>query len=659
MSVFGSLFTAVSGLSAQSDSISMISNNIANVATVGYKRTDAAFKSLVTTQSAATAYSPGSVSAVQNNRIDQQGILQQSASPTDIAISGTGFFVVKASASDPLAEPLYTRAGSFSEDATGVLRNTAGFYLQGWPVDQNGNLPASQANISSLVPVNVAFLGGLTAPTTTASLGLNLKAGETQSSYPITSSSPVNFTRAIQVFDSLGTGHDLTVNFTKMKSPTATAIGNTDISAVKGNIAGQVGTIASTDSFTISVNGGPTTTITLDGTVADLLAQINAISDPLTSLPLLNAQIDSNGDLSIKARNLGDNFTLANLSGTPLDSGNLGLSAAFTAVATGDTDLSAYSATDLTLNGFSNTDDFTVQVGSDPAVTITLSAGMDQLLSDLNAVTGLTASLDDNGFLVLSSAQDITLADGSGSPLAGGLGMSVPLAATPSVVSGQINPPLHAPTLLTAQDGSKALNTDGWWQVTFVTPSGAVPNTGAINFLGNGLLDAVPDVDQKVLISLPNINWGNGSDLQNVQFDLSGFTQFAGDYNVVSSIQNGAALGLRTGVSIDEEGYVIAQFSNGQSKAIYRLPIATFANINGLNPKTGNVFSESDASGSYNLREAGSGGAGSVAAGSLEASNVDLAEEFSQMIVTQRAYSANTKVISAADQMTQDLLQIS
>ena len=98
MSVFGSLFTAVSGLTAQSDSISMISNNIANVDTVGYKRTDAAFESLVTTQSAATAYSPGSVIALQNNRIDQQGILQQSASPTDIAISGSGFFVVKSSA---------------------------------------------------------------------------------------------------------------------------------------------------------------------------------------------------------------------------------------------------------------------------------------------------------------------------------------------------------------------------------------------------------------------------------------------------------------------------------------------------------------------------------------------------------------------------------
>ena len=73
---------------------------------------------------------------------------------------------------------------------------------------------------------------------------------------------------------------------------------------------------------------------------------------------------------------------------------------------------------------------------------------------------------------------------------------------------------------------------------------------------------------------------------------------------------------------------------------------------------TGNVFRESDTSGSYNLREPGTGSAGSVASGSLEASNVDLADEFAKMIVTQRAYSANTKVISTADQMTQELLQL-
>jgi len=165
MSIFGSLFTAVSGLSAQSDAIGMISNNIANVSTVGYKRIDTAFSSLVTTNSATVSYSPGSVISAQTPTINQQGILQQSASPTDIAISGNGFYVVKSSTTDPLAAPFYTRAGSFSENANGDLVNTGGYFLYGWPLGANASLPASQSNISSLVPVNVAFLGGLTQPT--------------------------------------------------------------------------------------------------------------------------------------------------------------------------------------------------------------------------------------------------------------------------------------------------------------------------------------------------------------------------------------------------------------------------------------------------------------------------------------------------------------
>lgn len=556
MSVFGSLFTAVSGLSAQSQSISMISNNIANVTTVGYKRTDAEFSSLVTGVGRSTTYSPGSVSAVQNARISQQGILQQSSSPTDIAVSGNGFFIVKSSSTDPLAEPVYTRAGSFSEDSSGVLRNAAGFYLQGWPLDQNGNLPASQADISSLVPVDVGLVGGLTQPTSTASLAMNLKAGETQAVYPggVAPGYTADFTRGIKVFDSLGAGHDLTVTFKKMTSPTATAIGAVtaaDLSAITGNVDATA-PFAAGESFSIKVGAGaaagegPLTNISLAGDVASILSQINSIVD-INGAQVAFAQLDPNGHLSIKATNTGKNITLANVSGTPLAANKLGL---------------------------------------------------------------------------------------TGSPY-----------AAPT-----------APNLLTATPYTP--NTEGWWTVAFSTPSGATVSTGVINFRGNGQLNATKDLQGQVLLGLNDIDWSNGSNLQDIDFDIGGISQFSGEYNVVSSSQNGAELGLRTGVSIDDEGFVIAQFSNGQSSKLYKLAIATFANANGLAEVTGNVFRESDSSGSFNLREAGKGSAGKIASGALEGSNVDLADEFSKMIVTQRAYSANTKVISTADQMTQELLQL-
>lgn len=539
MTVFGSLFTAVSGLSAQSQSLGMISNNIANVNTVGYKRTDAAFSSLVTSATRSVLYSPGSVESVQNARINQQGILQQSNSATDIAMSGNGFFIVKGD-TNSMSEPLYTRAGSFSEDKQGILRNTAGFYLYGWPLDQNGNIPAGAADTSSLVPVDVAFLGGLTQPTTSASLSLNLDNGEVQSAYPVASSFVPSFSRGLRVYDSLGAGHDLTLNFIKHETPTAVNTGNIDLSGSSGNIG------TGSQTFTITAGGVGPTTITINGDLGKVISDINSIVD-VNNNPVAYANLDANGFLQIKSRNV-----------------------------------------------------------SDPLV----------------------------------------LAEGVGTPLSGLFGITAGTTAPPA-----------APTMLTPT--AETPNTEGWWTVQFVSATGAIVRQGSINFDGGGKLNATPtSLAGNVDVSLTGINWGNGSQPQAINFDISSFSQFAGEYNVVSSSQNGAELGLRTGVSIDEDGYVTAQFSNGKATKIYKLAIATFANVNGLNELTGNVYRESDTSGNFNLREAGKGSAGGIASGALESSNVDLADEFSKMIITQRAYSANTKVISTADQMTEELLRL-
>lgn len=562
MSVFGSLFTAVGGLTAQSQSMGMISNNIANVSTIGYKRRDAAFSSLVTSESRSTLYSPGSVRAVQNTRIDQQGILQQSNSTTDIAMSGNGFFVVKRSATDPQAEPLYTRAGSFSENSNGILTNTSGFTLFGWPLDQDGNVIGSQTDVNSLVPVDVAFLGGLTQPTTTASMAINLDKNEDPYTYPVAITNPAHFSRDIRVYDSLGGAQDLRINFKKSETPTAQAggIGVVDLAAFQGPIVGNVPGINPGDTFTFDIPSavsvshpqaaiaGTTVTVTIGATttVAEMLAAINSTLD-VDGEPVVFANIDEDGHLHIKNRNLGE---------------------------------------------------------------------------------------------------DLTLAEGIGAPLAA-MDMTPGLYAAPA-----------APTLMATPSGVP--NTEGWWQVEFLSgspPYGSI-STGYLNFDGLGKLNALPNADGDYAVALNGIDWGNGAELQDINFDISGFTQFSGEYNVISAEQNGAELGLRTGVSIDRDGFVTAQFSNGRSARIYKVPVATFANTNGLDELTGNVYRQSDASGDYNLREAGRGSAGQIEGGALEAANVDLADEFSKMIVTQRAYSANTKVITTADEMTAELLRL-
>lgn len=532
MSVFGSLFTAVSGLTAQSQAMGMISNNIANISTVGYKRTDAAFSSLVTSSSRSTLYSPGSVKATQNNRIDLQGILQQSASATDIAISGNGFFVVKSSTTDPAAETLFTRAGSFTEDQNGNLQNTSGFNLYGWPLDQSGNIIGSVTSTSALVPVNVAFPNGLTEPTTTASLTANLDAGQ------VVSANPADFSRDITVYDSLGNAQTLTANFKKHDPTIATATGTMDLSLLNGNF--QPGT----DQFSVDVGGGPTT-ITLDGNVNKLLTDLNAVAG-------VQAHLDASNHLVIQSSTIGSTLDIEDVAGTPIET-----------------------------------------------------------------QFGMTAGV-----------------------------IAAPAAETPLAGTTLLNPE----------------NPNAWWDVTFSSsvgniPVGAIP-TAAINFNTDGTLNATPDTSGNVQVQLDTINWGNGSNPQNIQFNIGKLVQHAGDYTVSSADQNGTPLGFRSGVSVDSKGVVSAQFSNGLSRQVYKLAIANFADADGLTPITGNVWRTSDTSGTVLLNQANSGGAGTVQGGALEQSNVDLADEFSKMIITQRAYSADTKVISTADQMTQDLLNI-
>ena len=141
MSLFGAMFSGVSGLTAQSSAMGAVSDNITNVSTIGYKNTDVHFQTLVTKQVSATFYSAGGVQSQPRQRTELQGLLQASTSQTDIAVSGQGFFVVNEAARPTISNQyLYTRAGSFIMDSEGFLRNSQGYYLQAWPTDPAGNV---------------------------------------------------------------------------------------------------------------------------------------------------------------------------------------------------------------------------------------------------------------------------------------------------------------------------------------------------------------------------------------------------------------------------------------------------------------------------------------------------------------------------------------
>ena len=128
----------------------------------------------------------------------------------------------------------------------------------------------------------------------------------------------------------------------------------------------------------------------------------------------------------------------------------------------------------------------------------------------------------------------------------------------------------------------------------------------------------------------------------------NGLTQFSSNFATSFLNQDGVKFGYRTGVAIDNQGVVRAVFDNGQRLAVAQIPLVTFANAAALQAQSGNTYLATNTSGSPTTNFSQVGGAGQVAASELEQSNVDLATEFSNMIVTQRSYTADSKVITTA-----------
>jgi flagellar hook protein FlgE len=213
MSLFGAINTAISGLTAQSTSFGNISEDVANSQTVGFKRVDTSFKDYLTTSSA-TENEPGSVVAQPEYINNVQGAITQTDNPLGMAITGQGFFAVSqpidvTTAGTPTfnSQQFYTRAGDFSMNANGYLVNSAGQYLNGWSV----NSTTGAVNQNALAPVQVSQSTFNPVPTTSVTLSANLPA--TPAAGTATTSSPLS--SQITVYDSLGTAHTVTLNWSQ------------------------------------------------------------------------------------------------------------------------------------------------------------------------------------------------------------------------------------------------------------------------------------------------------------------------------------------------------------------------------------------------------------------------------------------------------------
>ena len=222
MSLYGAMMTGVAGLDAFSNALSVSAANIANVNTIGYKTATTNFSTLLA--SATSVSDPGTAGVMTSDgqNVLQQGLLQTTTSATDLAISGNGFFVVGQTPSSTGVQE-YTRAGSFTTDSSGYLKNTAGLYLLGWQLTANGTVPSDR---NDLTPINVNSLTGKAEASTTMTLAANLQSSTaiavptydpttSPPTYMANGSVPAAFQRTINVYDSQGGAQPIQLSFCK------------------------------------------------------------------------------------------------------------------------------------------------------------------------------------------------------------------------------------------------------------------------------------------------------------------------------------------------------------------------------------------------------------------------------------------------------------
>jgi flagellar hook protein FlgE len=458
MSINSAMLAGASGMRANSSALAAISDNIANVNTVGYKRLRNDFTSLLNAQNRQTTYNAGGVLANSSPLMGEQGSTIASSISTHLAVSGTGFFVVRgrgddATDSDPY---FYTRAGQFTPDSSGYLKNSSGYFLQGWPVNSQGNVTANPTDLNALEPIRVSGIAGGAEMTSNLSLSANLQSSQALSA-------------AAQAFPAgVGAYNALTNN---MASGAVTPDFQIPIQVYDS----QGGLHTVTFSF-------------LKAGANDWFAEVHLpASEIIGTAGLVNGQLAS-----------------GRVRFTPFGQIDLGTSSL---------------PTTLTIN----------QNGT---------AGAPQWAATMGLATQVI-SLDIGG---------------PGSP--GGL---------------------------TNNDSPSALGT---------------------------------------------------------------------------SQINGTPFGSLASVDVDDDGFVTAIFTNGLTRRIYQIPLATFGNVDGLVPEHGGVYGLGPGAGALSMRGAGVAGAGSIKPRALESSTVDLAEEFSNLIMTQRAYSASSKIITTADEMLDELIRL-
>ncbi|MGX9425164.1 MULTISPECIES: flagellar hook-basal body complex protein [unclassified Bradyrhizobium] len=617
MGIFGALTTSVAGLRANSYALENISGNIANSQTTGFKRIDTSFLDLIP-DTGTNAQLAGSVVANSRSTNTIAGSVQSASVSTYMAINGDGFFAVQKPGSMSDNQPIfdgvnrYTRRGDFTLDQNGYLVNGAGYYLEGVKIDPTTGNPAGST------PEVLRFQNDFLPSQATTKIDYRANLAST----PLTAKrqASVPGSELLRPADFISNPRTLGTAATPFANTPVTGNARNNLETIAKPISAATSLVsaAGTDSLTAGFASGDTLVLK---TTTGGVTTTNTISFYTGAAP---APVAGTTFVDLSTATVGS--LLTTIDGL---TGNASPSPASSVSSTGA----------ITLNtGTAN--DFSLAAGSSASAVAAFQAlGFSGTVVGMRAGggtagTGVVIGSDKQAFLDESiSGGARTVYDGNGAP-----------------VNLQFR---------WAKVESSTMGGTDTWNLFYQVNSNATGNTVAWQNVGtdfkfgpNGQMQ--PVVSQITLSGLTV----DGTSLGNVTmaFGTGGLTSFAdtnGNVQVNQLQQDGYAAGQLQSVSVSDEGRVVGTYSNGRTIDLAEVSIATFNGANFLKRVDGGAFEVTNESG-----DALYGKGGSISGSSLESSNTDIADEFTKLIVTQQAYSANTKVITTTNTMVQDLLNV-
>ncbi|HAA81781.1 MAG TPA: flagellar hook-basal body protein [Thermotoga naphthophila] len=618
-----SLYSGITGLKNFQVAMDVVGNNISNVNTVGFKASRVNFETMLA-QTIKAGKSPqenvggtnpmqiGLGSQVSSiDKIMTQGSFQNTGVKTDLAIQGDGFFIVSDGSSY-----YYTRAGAFTLDSNGnLIQTSTGYKVQGWTAVQDPE--TGERYIDTNKPIgDLVISAGMTMPAKKTSNvrfegNLNSKLG------------PGSF--VITLTDENGINHDVRVWFEKTQSDLGT--------------------------------------------------------DPFSSSQRYTMKIDIDNDGTADV----DGYMVFNEFGRVEEAGVYAESQVIT------------ETTDGSISGSTALPDGTYQ-------TIVLDSSGNVVYNGTTTVSGGSFTINDSDITAGNNYTVILLTPNNASnslTIAPGAELVIPTSGEPRFYESDnptnfVQTDYTSPRYTTAVQvydslgnaytvyyefvrlGNTTIGSESFknaWIWRAYTDSGEpislIDEDGGSGYVA-GLIDfdeSGRPIQYRGLDSSYNLSSGevrtiqfdagqSGDGVVTITADFSGATQFSGDSTLNIPWQDGNPMGVLESFAINEQGEIIGTFSNGLTDVLGQIALAVFNNPSGLSEVGNSLYVVSANSGVPKIGAPGSGGRGILIPGALEMSNVDLAEEFTKMIVAQRGFQANARVITTADQILNELVNI-